>query len=334
MFRSKRGHGRRQGERKAMRALQLGRFASASRSCLRLLVFLIPALSFAGGADQVQVRMENVNFHVGHGVELRVLYLTGRLASATPGKVPTFDDVNSYVIEIDSARVAMTAGSLTSLMNNVLFAGSNAPIKDSRVEIEGTELKQTGTLKKGVSIPFTMRASVGVTSDGKLRLHPTSMKAAGIVPKGVLDFFGIHLDTLLKVKSESPMQVDGDDLLLDPTRVLPPPRIRGKVTKAWIADGLVFEQFGAEKPSRSITPPVASRNFMYYRGGTLRFGKLTMVDADLLIVDDDPKDPFDFSPAEYKRQLVTGYSKITQDNGLVTHMPDLADIAKRGATRK
>ena len=317
-----------------MRALQLVMMPGAPRICLLLLVSLMPALAFAGGSDQVQVRMENVNFHVGHGVELRVLHLTGRLASTAPGKIPTFDDVTSYVIEIDSARVSMTAGSLTNLMNNVLFAGPNAPIKNMTVEIEGTELKQTGTLKKGVSVPFTMRASLDVTADGKLRLHPTSMKAAGIVPKGVLDFFGLHIKSLLKVGAESPMQVSGDDLLLDPQRALPPPRIRGKLTRAWIADGLVYEQFGGEKPTRSITPPVASGNFMYYRGGTLRFGKLTMVDADLLLVDDDPKDPFDFSPAEYKDQLVAGYSKNTPNNGLVTHMPDLSDIAKRDAARK
>jgi len=277
--------------------------------------------------------MENVNFQVGRGVELRVLHLTGELAGAAPGKVPTFDDVNSYVIEIESARVAMTAASLTNLMNNVLFAGPDAPIKDTRVEIDGAELRQTGTLRKGVSVPFTMRTSLDVTSDGKLRLHPTSMKAAGIIPKGVLDFFGLHLKSLLKVRPESPIQVSDDDLLLDPARALPPPRIRGKLTRAWIADGLVFEQFGAEKPTHSITPPVASRNFMYYRGGTLRFGKLTMIDADLMLVDEDPSDPFDFSPAQYKDQLVAGYSKNTPDNGLVTRMPDLSDIAKRRAAR-
>jgi len=277
--------------------------------------------------------MENVNFQVGRGVELRVLHLTGELAGAAPGKVPTFDDVNSYVIEIESARVAMTAASLTNLMNNVLFAGPDAPIKDTRVEIDGAELRQTGTLRKGVSVPFTMRTSLDVTSDVKLRLHPTSMKAAGIIPKGVLDFFGLHFKSLLKVRPESPMQVSGDDLLLDPARVLPPPRIRGKLTRAWIADGLVFEQFGAEKPTHSITPPLASRNFMYYRGGTLRFGKLTMIDADLMLVDEDPSDPFDFSPAQYKDQLVAGYSKNTPDNGLVTRMPDLSDIAKRRAAR-
>src|SRR5262245_23451300 len=299
-----------------------------------LLVFLIPALSFAGGSEQVRVRMENVNFHVGRGVELHVLYLTGRLASATPGKVPTFDDVNSYVIEIESGRVAMTAASLNNLMNNGLFAGPSAPIKDMRIEIDGTELRQTGTLRKGISVPFSMRASLDVTPDGKLRLHPKSMKAAGIIPKGVLDFFGLHLKSLLKVGPESPMQVSGDDLVLDPERALPPPRIRGKLTRAWIADGLVFEQFGGEKPNRQLTPPIASHNYMYYRGGTLRFGKLTMVDADLMLVDDDPRDPFDFSPAEYKRQLVAGYSKITHDNGLVTYMPDLSKIGKRGAGRK
>ena len=301
---------------------------------LLLVLLLIPAMSFAAGTDRVDVRMENVNLHVGHGVELRVLYLAGRLASAAPGKVPTFDDVNSYLIEVDSARVSMTAGSLTNLMNNVLFAGPSAPIKNVRVEIEGDEIRQTGTLTKGVSVPFTMRAALDVTSDGKLRLHPTSMKAAGIVPKGVLDFFGIHLGTLLKVRQGSGIQVAGDDLLLDPANVLPPPRIHGTLTKAWIADGVLFQQFGGGKPTHAINSPVDTRNFMYYRGGTLRFGKLTMADADLTLVDLDPRDPFDFSPAQYKDQLVAGYSKNTPGNGLVTYMPDLSDIAKRGAARQ
>jgi hypothetical protein len=115
--------------------------------------------------------MENVNFHVGYGIELRVLHLTGRLAAAAPGKVPTFDDVNSYVIEIESARVAMSAASLTNLMNNVLFAGPTAPIEDTRVEIDGAELRQTGTLRKGVSVPFTMHASLAVTADGRLFVY-------------------------------------------------------------------------------------------------------------------------------------------------------------------
>ena len=55
-----------------------------------------------------------------------------------------------------------------------------------------------------------------------------------------------------------------------------------------------------------------SRNYVYFAGGTIRFGKLTMADADLQLIDTDPRDPFDFFPAEYQRQLVAGYSRNTR----------------------
>jgi hypothetical protein len=44
-------------------------------------------------------------------------------------------------------------------------------------------------------------------------------------------------------------------------------------------------------------PTVAARNYMYYRGGTLRFGRLTMSDTDMQLIDADPTDPLDFSPS-------------------------------------
>lgn len=74
---------------------------------------------------------------------------------------------------------------------------------------------------------------------------------------------------------------------------------------------------------------------MYYRGGTLRFGKLTMTDTDLLLVDADQTDPFDFSPERYNDQLVAGYSKNTRAHGLIVYMPDLNDLgaAKASARR-
>jgi len=61
---------------------------------------------------------------------------------------------------------------------------------------------------------------------------------------------------------------------------------------------------------------------MYFRGGTLRFGKLTMNNADLRIIDASPKDIFDFSLDHYNSQLVAGHSKNTPNFGLVVVMPD------------
>jgi hypothetical protein len=59
---------------------------------------------------------------------------------------------------------------------------------------------------------------------------------------------------------------------------------------------------------------------MYYEGGTLRFGKLLMLDAEMQIVDLDPSDPFKFDLDRYARQLVAGYSRSLADGGLEVFM--------------
>ena len=279
--------------------------------------------------------MRHVVFHLGKGIEMRVDDLNGRLVSVGSGP-PVFDDVKSYVVDIQYARVSLSADSLTNLLNNYVFAGPDAPLKKLKIEIEGNELKQSGVLVKAVPVPFHLRAAISATPDGKIRVHPTSMKAAGFLSKRVLDFFGLELERLVKVNPATGVTVDGDDLLLDPERLLPRPRIKGRLTRTWIENGLVVQQFGAPV-KRPLTPPNGHfSNYMYYRGGTLRFGKLTMVDTDLVLVDADQKDPFDFSPEEYNDQLVAGYSKNTRSHGLVVYMPDLSDLSRRLAqsTRK
>jgi hypothetical protein len=242
---------------------------------------------------------------------------------STTSNPPVFDDIRSYRIEIEAARVAMTAVSLTNLLNHHVFAGPDAPIKKLTVEIDGQELIQRGVLKKGVDVPFTMRATLGASDDGRLRIHPTNLKAAGFLSKRVLDFFGLQLERLIKVDRAPGVAVDGDDLLLDPEHLLPPPAIKGRLSAAWIWNGLLIEQFGRAPRKPPADPDRRFTNYMYYRGGTLRFGKLTMIDTDLLLVDANQKDAFDFSPAEYNRQLIAGYSKNTAARGLIVYLPDL-----------
>jgi hypothetical protein len=273
--------------------------------------------------------MRHVVFHLGPGIELRVDDLAGHLISRTASPV-LFDDVKSYLVDVQSARVAMTPESLTNLMNNYVFASPDAPFKNIKIGIEGQEMTQSGTLRKAVPVPFTIRATLAATADGKIRIHPTAIKAAGFVSKRVLDFFGLELENLVKMKNVIGVTVDGDDLLLDPQSLLPPPQIRGRLTRAAIENGVVVQQFGSGISPKAIAPPNGRfTNYMYYRGGTLRFGKLTMRDTDLLLVDSDPKDTFDFSPEKYNDQLVAGYSKNTRARGLIVYMPDLADLDQR-----
>jgi hypothetical protein len=111
-----------------------------------------------------------------------------------------------------------------------------------------------------------------------------------------------------------------------------PPAIRGRLTQAAITGDALVQTF-ADGDGRRLTPlkkpaPTA-RNHIYFGGGDIRFGKLTMSAADLQLIDADPRDPFDFFPAHYNVQLVAGYSKNTPAKGLKTYMPDYEDIRKR-----
>jgi hypothetical protein len=121
------------------------------------------------------------------------------------------------------------------------------------------------------------------------------------------------------------VRIDGDDFYLNPAKLLPPPRVQGRVGRVEVNDSQVVQVFqppeGAKLQPMTIPDPKAT-NYMFYRGGTLRFGKLTMHDTDLLIRDAEPEDPFDFFLDEYNAQLVAGYSKNTPDHGLIVVMQD------------
>jgi hypothetical protein len=50
---------------------------------------------------------------------------------------------------------------------------------------------------------------------------------------------------------------------------------------------------------------------------------MTMRDADLRIVDQDPGDAFEFSVDRLNDQLQAGYAKLQADGGLTMHVHDL-----------
>ena len=279
--------------------------------------------------------MKNVRLHVDQTVILDIEYLRGAMVSKTGGP-PAFDDQNSYVMNVAAATVAMDMASVSNLMNRHALAYEGAPLKDVKARVEDGMVRLSGTMRKGISIPFSTKATVGVTNDGRLRLHVASLKAAGVPAKGLLGFLGLELDDLVKLKERQGVEVQQNDLLISPEQVLPPPRIHGRVVKASIrGDRLIQTLAGIDggRPARLRKPSPDARNYLYFGGGDIRFGKLTMHDADLQLIDADPRDPFDFFPAQYNAQLVAGYSKNTPQRGLKTYMPDFNDLPGRVRSR-
>jgi hypothetical protein len=265
--------------------------------------------------------MRNVNFRIARDVVLEVRTLRGRLQTTNREVPVTFDDPASFTVEIDSAQVAITAASLTALMNSYVLAYKGAPIKNVIVTIDRNRLIQKGTIHKGADLPFEIEGSLSVTEDGNIRVHADKIKSAHIPVKGLLHLFGEDLSKLVNQNAGRGMKIVGDDIILTPQTLTPPPHLEGRISRVSIADGRVVQFFDSGRHPAALTPPFHSTAYIYHRGGVLRFGKLTMDDADLEIVGDRPG-VFDFFQREYQKQLVAGYSKNTPANGLVAHMID------------
>src|SRR4029450_11224467 len=115
------------------------------------------------------------------------------------------------------------------------------------------------------------------------------------------------------------VSLEGNDLILNPGLILPRPRISGRVTDVQIQGDQILQIFGTRPKAVAHQH---SGNYMAYRGGQLRFGKLTMSDTDLLLIDMNQQDSFDFYLDHYKDQLVAGYTKTTPAFGLRVYIRD------------
>ncbi len=275
------------------------------------------------GQGIVQAQMRNVNFRINPDIILMIKKLRGELIASNKNKYPVFDKKDSYVLNIFNAVISIDVESLSNLLNRYVFNGTS--IKDLKISVEGNFLKQEGKIK---GIPFSAKSTISVTSDGKIKLHSEDMKALGIEVGGLMNLFNIELAQLVKLRKNSGAEIQGNDFLLDPSKMLPPPEIRGHLSSVEIGKGYITQIFSGKKVPE-LHPDSSANNYMFYYGGRLGFGNLTMYKADMLIIDKDQKDPFDFFLDHYFDQLTAGYHITTKEDGLIIYMPDYGKLSSK-----
>jgi len=289
---------------------------------------LPPEAEQVSTAGSVAASFRHVNLHVQDGIVLEIRRLDGILISTTPGAIASFDDPRSYSVRVDSAEVGISPRSLSNLMNQRVFAYKGAPLKNVEVSMEAGRLKEKGTMRKGVDVPFSMLADVSLTADGRIRLHPVSMKVLGIETRGLMKFLGIDLRGMIALRESSGIEIQGDDFLMASDRMMPLPKFAGRLTGVRIEGTRLIEQFGPPPAAAAAGPSDrTARSFLSFRGGTLRFGRLTMADTDLEIVGETPDGILEFSVPNQTGQLVAGYSKTRANGGLTVYVPNYGTTA-------
>lgn len=311
------------------------RSITSRRSTLGLCFLLVWLVPVSGQTSQsrseerdVSAEMRNVTYHFTENIGVHILQLKGKLVPTKD--IPVFDDPRSFILQIDSATLAMSTDALGHVLNDHVFSAPDAPLKNLVISTDGNQLKIRGKLAEKGNVSFEMEGEISATPEGKIRLHAKHIKAAHLPVKGVLDLFGVKLADLINTKKIKGVLTEKDDVILDPEEILPPPQIHGKVTEVKIENGQIVQVFGSGTVKEPAGDP---QNFMAYHGATLRFGKLTMNDTDLVLVDSDPRDSFDFYLDHYRDQLVAGYVKTTPQFGLRVYMVDFNKLRRKNASR-
>lgn len=314
--------------------LLVGHFATDSRAGQSAPAAQQNQSGTAAASGAVRAAIKNVDFHLTDRIVVHIETLSGTLVPAQQGQIPVFDDKNSLVFNVDTANITLGTAALTNDLNDYVFGKPGAPLKNLSANIKGDQLIIKGLLASKGGVPFESAGTVGVTPDGQVRVHTAKVKAVGIPVKGLMDLLGVETSNLLSTKKVEGVTVDKDDLILDPEAILPPPQIHGRLVAIELKNGAIELKFdsGRKDAGRAeITSTCGGRNFLAFKGGTVRFGKLTMTDADIEMIDSQPADPFDFSLDRYMEQLAAGYAKVTPKGGLCAHVPDLNKLKRNAA---
>src|SRR5581483_4405188 len=195
----------------------------------------------------------------------------GELVPTAHSELPVFDDANSFMIVIRSAKISVPLESLSNALNQYVLSASDAPIKSVHIAANGNKLKIKGRLHAKGDVPFETDGELSVTADSKIRVHTDKIKAEHLPVKGLMDLLGKDLSKLIDTRKVPGLTLDKDDLLLTPSELFPPPHIQGKLQSISIAGNEIVQQYGGN----AMPAARFAGNYMAYTGAQLRFGKLT-----------------------------------------------------------
>jgi hypothetical protein len=263
------------------------------------------------------VYAHNLLLRKGPSFRVYVPWLRGQIARTRRNVNPSFDDPESFVLDVKTGVIRANVGDIGNFLN--ASGSANSPLKNIRLSGDGNQIKLDGTLHKIISLPIELTGTMAAAPDNRIQLHVTKLNVLKIPLKGLLG--GFHMSIADLIPHGIPgVQVSGNDVLFDTESLLPAPHIRGQLTSVRIVNPDLEAIYGdAENAVKHVEQ---WRNFLRLRDGTLDFGKLTMHHVDLIMIDISNDAWFDLDLTHYQEQLVNGYSRMTPQAGLQFFMPD------------
>lgn len=281
------------------------------------------------GMAPTQIYAHNLKLQKGPHFRIYVRWLRGEMERTHPSVIPSFDDLDSFALNIKSGVLRANIGDIGNFLNASI--SSSSPLRDVSLSGDGNQIKLRGMLHKIIPIPIEIMGEISALPDSRIEVHVTKINVLKIPLKGLLGDFHIQLADLFNPKGIAGIQVSGNDIFIDSQQLLPPPRIRGQLTEVRVVNPDLEEVFG--NAQQDVERTEQWRNFLRLRDGSINFGKLTMNYVDLIMVDISKDAWFELDLAHYQEQLVNGYTHMTPEAGLQIFMPDVDKIPQTKTNR-
>jgi hypothetical protein len=286
----------------------------------------------AGSVDDLHPTLlyaHNLLLRKGPDFRIYIRWIRGEMLRTSRHVNPSFDDPESFVLQIQKGVIHANIGDIGNYLNK--SSPSDAPLKSISIQPEGDQLKLHGVVHKIIPLSVELVGTLTPNPDGRVRFHVTKLDVLKIPLKGLLRGFHVELADLVHVSDMPGIQVADNDIIFDTRKLLPPPHIEGQLTSLRVIPPDIEVIYG--NAANDETRLAEWHNFLRLSGGTLDFGKLTMHNVDLTMIDAS-KDPwFDLDLVNYQAQLINGYSRMTAQAGLEIFMPDVDDQAPKKASQ-
>lgn len=284
------------------------------------------ATAAAPASSSTRIHAHNLLLQKGPDFRVYVTWLDGTLARTRLRVNPSFDNPDSFYLSIETGVIRANIGDIGNYLNASV---TDSPLKNIKLNADGQSLKLTGTLHKLIPLPVQVVASVAATTDNRVRIHIEKIDVLKVPVKALLHLFHVSTADLVKTNTDG-IEVQGNDVLLDPAKVLPAPHIRGKLTQVSVKSPDIQAVFG--NASHDLGVVEQWRNFFSLKGGSIDFGNLTMHPVNLIMIDLSKNPWFDLDLVNYRDQFTNGYTRMTADSGLQIFIPDRRDVSKPVST--